>query len=113
MCVRRLAEGLRSLWRRELGVELATIGCSDSKVAAPGPNSEFLPGVFACALPVPSATRASIRSVRLALFTPTVHRTPMPLKVLLSLPLSLGLLGALSIVRFRTPIKEPEEKCDP
>jgi hypothetical protein len=25
------------------------------------------------------------------------------------LPLSLGLLGALSIVRFRTPIKEPEE----
>src|SRR5215210_7968246 len=26
-----------------------------------------------------------------------------------SLALSLGLLGALSIVRFRTPIKEPEE----
>ena len=26
-----------------------------------------------------------------------------------SLPLSLGLLGALSIVRFRTPIKEAEE----
>src|SRR5262245_27861452 len=26
-----------------------------------------------------------------------------------SLPLSLGLLGALSLVRFRTPIKEPEE----
>lgn len=26
-----------------------------------------------------------------------------------SLPLSLGLLGALSFVRFRTPIKEPEE----
>lgn len=26
-----------------------------------------------------------------------------------SLPLSLGLLGALSIVRFRTPIKQPEE----
>jgi hypothetical protein len=29
--------------------------------------------------------------------------------VQLSLPLSLGLLGALSIVRFRVPIKEPEE----
>ncbi|NLB65358.1 MAG: DUF4956 domain-containing protein [Lentisphaerae bacterium] len=29
--------------------------------------------------------------------------------VQLSLPLSLGLLGSLSIVRFRTPIKEPEE----
>ncbi len=27
----------------------------------------------------------------------------------LSLPLSLGLLGSLSIIRFRTPIKEPEE----
>jgi membrane protein implicated in regulation of membrane protease activity len=26
-----------------------------------------------------------------------------------SIPLSLGMLGALSIVRFRTPIKEPEE----
>ena len=26
-----------------------------------------------------------------------------------SLALSLGLVGALSIVRFRTPIKEPEE----
>src|ERR687897_62506 len=26
-----------------------------------------------------------------------------------SLPLSLGLLGALSIVRFRAPVKEPEE----
>lgn len=29
--------------------------------------------------------------------------------VQLSLPLSLGLLGALSIIRFRTPVKEPEE----
>jgi hypothetical protein len=29
--------------------------------------------------------------------------------VQLSLPLSLGLLGSLSIVRFRTPIREPEE----
>lgn len=28
-----------------------------------------------------------------------------------SLALSLGLVGALSIVRFRTPIKEPEELC--
>jgi hypothetical protein len=26
-----------------------------------------------------------------------------------SIPLSLGLLGSLSIIRFRTPIKEPEE----
>lgn len=31
------------------------------------------------------------------------------LAIQFSLPLSLGLLGALSIVRFRTPIKQPEE----
>lgn len=29
--------------------------------------------------------------------------------VQLSIPLSLGLLGSLSIIRFRTPVKEPEE----
>ena len=35
--------------------------------------------------------------------------TTIFITVQFSLPLSLGLLGALSIVRFRTPIKEPEE----
>lgn len=35
--------------------------------------------------------------------------TAVFLGVQFSLPLSLGLLGALSIIRFRTPIKEPEE----
>ncbi len=35
--------------------------------------------------------------------------TAIFISVQFSLPLSLGLLGALSIVRFRTPIKEPEE----
>ncbi|MDH3378407.1 MAG: DUF4956 domain-containing protein [Gammaproteobacteria bacterium] len=35
--------------------------------------------------------------------------TSIFLTIQFSLPLSLGLLGALSIVRFRTPIKEPEE----
>jgi hypothetical protein len=35
--------------------------------------------------------------------------TAIFMTVQFSLPLSLGLLGALSIVRFRTPIKEPEE----
>lgn len=35
--------------------------------------------------------------------------TTIFLTIQFSLPLSLGLLGALSIVRFRTPIKEPEE----
>ena len=35
--------------------------------------------------------------------------TAIFLAIQFSLPLSLGLLGALSIIRFRTPIKEPEE----
>jgi hypothetical protein len=35
--------------------------------------------------------------------------TTVFLVIQFSLPLSLGLLGALSFIRFRTPIKEPEE----
>ena len=31
------------------------------------------------------------------------------LRPLLTLALSLGLVGALSVIRFRTPVKEPEE----
>ena len=38
-----------------------------------------------------------------------VSITAVFVAVQFSLPLSLGLLGALSIVRFRTPVKEPEE----
>src|SRR5215210_5962426 len=38
-----------------------------------------------------------------------VSITAIFISVQFSLALSLGLLGALSIVRFRTPIKEPEE----
>ena len=38
---------------------------------------------------------------------PTV--TGIFLAIQFSLPLSLGLLGALSIIRFRTPVKDPEE----
>ena len=38
-----------------------------------------------------------------------VSVTAIFIAIQFSLPLSLGLLGALSIVRFRTPIKEPEE----
>jgi hypothetical protein len=38
-----------------------------------------------------------------------VSITSIFITIQFSLPLSLGLLGALSIVRFRTPIKEPEE----
>ena len=39
----------------------------------------------------------------------SISITTLFIGVQLSLPLSLGLLGALSIIRFRTPIKEPEE----
>lgn len=35
--------------------------------------------------------------------------TALFISIQFSLPLSLGLLGALSIIRFRTPVKEPEE----
>ena len=35
--------------------------------------------------------------------------TTLFLCIQISIPLSLGLLGSLSIVRFRTPVKEPEE----
>ena len=35
--------------------------------------------------------------------------TALFIAIQFSLPLSLGLVGALSIIRFRTPIKEPEE----
>ena len=35
--------------------------------------------------------------------------TALFLAIQYSLPLSLGLVGALTIIRFRTPIKEPEE----
>jgi hypothetical protein len=38
-----------------------------------------------------------------------VSITAIFITIQFSLPLSLGLLGALSIVRFRTPIKDPEE----
>lgn len=38
-----------------------------------------------------------------------VSVTTLFICVQISLPLSLGLLGALSIIRFRTPVKEPEE----
>ena len=41
------------------------------------------------------------------LLSPSI--TAVFIAVQFSLPLSLGLLGALSIIRFRTPIKEPEE----
>ncbi len=38
-----------------------------------------------------------------------VSITTLFIGVQISLPLSLGLLGSLSIIRFRTPVKEPEE----
>jgi hypothetical protein len=54
-------------------------------------------------------TRATGSMVHLAfpLLGPSI--TAVFICIQFSLPLSLGLLGALSIVRFRSPIKEPEE----
>lgn len=39
----------------------------------------------------------------------SISVTTIFISIQISLPLSLGLLGALSFIRFRTPIKEPEE----
>ncbi len=38
-----------------------------------------------------------------------IAMTAIFISVQVSIPLSLGLMGSLSIIRFRTPIKEPEE----
>ena len=53
--------------------------------------------------------RATGSRVHLAFPLLGISVTAIFIAIQFSLPLSLGLLGALSIVRFRTPIKEPEE----
>ena len=56
------------------------------------------------------ASTLSNRSDFSKIFVPLVLTTILIISVVKSsLALSLGLVGALSIVRFRTPIKEPEE----
>lgn len=52
------------------------------------------------------ATGAQVHRAFL-LMAPSI--TALFIAIQFSLPLSLGLLGALSVIRFRTPIKEPEE----
>jgi len=54
-------------------------------------------------------TRATGSEVHRAFMLLGIAITAIFICIQFSLPLSLGLLGALSIVRFRTPIKEPEE----
>ncbi len=54
-------------------------------------------------------TRATGSNVHRAFPLISIAVTAIFICVQFSLPLSLGLLGSLSIVRFRTPIKEPEE----
>ena len=54
-------------------------------------------------------TRATGSNVHRSFPLISIAVTAIFLCVQFSLPLSLGLLGSLSIVRFRTPIKEPEE----
>jgi hypothetical protein len=55
------------------------------------------------------ANRATGSQVHRAFPLLGISVTSIFITIQFSLPLSLGLLGALSIVRFRTPIKEPEE----
>jgi hypothetical protein len=55
------------------------------------------------------STRATGSQVHRAFPLLGISVTAIFISIQFSLPLSLGLLGALSIVRFRTPIKEPEE----
>ena len=55
------------------------------------------------------ANRATGSQVHRAFPLLGISITAIFIAIQFSLPLSLGLLGALSIVRFRTPIKEPEE----
>ena len=55
------------------------------------------------------AKRATGSQVHRAFPLLAISITVIFITIQFSLPLSLGLLGALSIVRFRTPIKEPEE----
>lgn len=55
------------------------------------------------------ASRATGSQIHRAFPLLGVSVTAIFICIQFSLPLSLGLLGALSIVRFRTPIKEPEE----
>lgn len=55
------------------------------------------------------ARRATGSQVHRAFPLLGISITAIFIAIQFSLPLSLGLLGALSIVRFRTPIKEPEE----
>jgi hypothetical protein len=55
------------------------------------------------------ASRATGSQVHRAFPLLGISITAIFISIQFSLPLSLGLLGALSIVRFRTPIKEPEE----
>ena len=86
--------------------------------------SEYLdPGMFAVAL-LASLAAALFCSWLYRVFYESrgtgsqIHRafpqlslaiTALFLCIQISIPLSLGLLGSLSIIRFRTPIKEPEE----
>jgi len=54
-------------------------------------------------------TRATGSEIHRAFPMISLSVTAIFITIQFSLPLSLGLLGALSIVRFRTPVKEPEE----
>jgi hypothetical protein len=55
--------------------------------------------------------RESGSQIHRAFFLIGPSTTALFIAIQFSLPLSLGLLGALSFIRFRTPIKDPEESA--
>jgi hypothetical protein len=65
----------------------------------------FLSRLFAAAYP----REASSGSVSLSFPLLALTLTALFLTVQFSLPLSIGLLAALTLTRFRTPVKQPEE----
>ncbi len=98
-------------WLRSLGGEWGRRGAEISPL-------EFALLLAASALAAIAAARLYVRFYAHRASGSDVHRafpllgiaiTAIFVCIQFSLPLSLGLLGALSIVRFRTPIKEPEE----
>lgn len=98
-----LQESLRNLlWNPEVVLSLPDIVLSLALAA--------LLGIFLGQVYIRFGHSLSNRRLFARNFLPIVVTTTLVISIVKSsLALSLGLVGALSIVRFRTPIKEPEE----
>lgn len=100
---------------RQLQDLIAGSGAMNMQQIGLGPFVVLMAVSLACSLIVSLlyvqfyASRATGSQVHRAFPLLGISITAIFVCIQFSLPLSLGLLGALSIVRFRTPIKEPEE----